>query len=318
MGSDRSVRLSIIDGGRSRIDRPDGSYTITDTSKDRTLSVNPNKQEARMEQWVNSTLYELLKNRRNDSSIRQLQPQNLDGRDVIGFRMPLIRGGEDYAVILWADANSKVPVRIEAERAGKASPLLIIFDGFVFDQELDAELFTLEPPAGYKLRSRTLPIQPLPSEPELRDPVVTPLVGIGPVKFGMSSGEVEKLLGEPDDVEDSTVPGIVYISYRSRGLEIRVSTARGAEQITCERHHDPTRGRRFGGETDRGISLDASKADVIRAYGKPSWINSSGTFLEYQKLGASFSFYKDELTSMWFLDSPLQDHSNPEARIPQR
>lgn len=124
----------------------------------------------------------------------------------------------------------------------------------------------------------------------------------------MSSAELEKLLGEPDDDKDSTVPGISYISYRSRGFEIRVSKDLGAEEITCELHLVPTRvrspgprGRSFGGKTDRGVGLGASSADVIQTYGKPSWMNSGGTCLKYQKLGATFSFYDDKLWSMSFM-----------------
>jgi len=303
-GSDRSVRVMILDNGRSRLEWPNGNYTIADASKSRKLFVNPKERKARLEEYGSPNLYEheVLRDLQNVHSVRALPPEELDGREVLGFFVPHV---DDYIVTVWVEADTKLPVRIEAKYWGKGdNGRVTIIDDFVFDQELDAQLFTLEPPAGYKIRSQSLTVQPLPSDPQLRDPVVTPLAGIGPVKFGMSSAEVEKLLGEPDN-EDLKVPGAAYISYHSRGILIIVDTALGVQEIRCNTHRDATRGRSFGGKTNRGISLGDSKDDVVHAYGQPSWTNSSGTYMEYQKLGTGFSFYNDRLTSMWFLDSPM-------------
>ncbi len=288
---------------------------MLDAGKARKLVVYPKEQKARLEHYAPAALYEheVLRELQNVSSVESLASEELDGRKTPRFLATHVDG---YIVTIWVDAESNLPVRVEAKGFDKGiMDRVTIFDDFVFDQEMDPDLFSLEPPVGYQVRSSSLAVQPVPSEPELRDPVVTPLVGIGPVKFGLSTAEVERLLGEPDNVKDEVYPAtdLVYLSYHSRGILIKASKSVGVIEITCESHRDTTRGRSFSGKTDRDIALGASKLDVIRAHGDPSWINSSGTFLEYNRLGANFHFYDDRLTSMYFLDAQRASVLEPSA-----
>ena len=60
--------------------------------------------------------------------------------------------------------------------------------------------------------------------------------------------------------------------------------------------------RDFSGKTDQGISLGASMADIIRAYGEPNSksTNMGSTFLDYGKLEAQFTLVSDKLVGMIF------------------
>lgn len=143
--SKRSVRVLILDSGCSRIEWPDGNYTIADNSKSRKLFVNPMKREARLEYYGSPNLYEheVLKGLQNARSVRVLPSEEQDGRDVLGFLVPHV---DDYDVTAWVDTNSKLPVRIETKYWDKGDTgRVTIIDDFVIDEKLDAELFTLEP-----------------------------------------------------------------------------------------------------------------------------------------------------------------------------
>ena len=102
-----------------------------------------------------------------------------------------------------------------------------------FDRPLDPALFDLTPPEGYKVE--TFGVAELQPEPAAKDKdkgkpaaemVVTPLVGIGPVKFGMKADDVIRLLGKPDKTispnKDYTI-----LEYYSRGFSIHTTTQRG-------------------------------------------------------------------------------------------
>jgi hypothetical protein len=211
--------------------------------------------------------------------------------------------GHDLTV--WADAKTLLPVRMEAEeRDDMGNKSEVMVKDFVFDQELDPKLFSLEPPTGYKVETKGIAEFPAaPRDPQLRDLVITPLVGIGPVKFGMSRQEVEKLLGKPDGVQELGKNGFVHMNYGSRGYFIGVSKVYGVAMISCvSQAESAVRVRDFSGKTDKGISLGASMADIIRAYGEPNSkrTNMGSTFLDYGKLDAQFTLYNDKLVGMMF------------------
>jgi outer membrane lipoprotein-sorting protein len=297
-----TIRLSIVGNGMLRADQAEGGYTVTDSANHRALLVDPKKHEVTLMQGANVpdvNLYELIRNLPADTSAVRLPEKKIDGKKALGFVVKV----QGYPLTVWADPKTKLPVRMEAqEKDDTGNTVEVVVDEFVFDKELDPKLFSFEPPAGYKLKAVGVAEFPAaPADAKLKDLVVTPLVGIGPVKFGMKQEEVEKLLGKPDAAEERGKNGYVHLNYSSRGFFIGVSKNLGVVMISCVAQKTMvTRVRNFSGKTDRGIALGASKADVIRAYGEPERkeTNMGSTYMSYAKLEADFTFFGDELVQI--------------------
>ncbi len=122
-------------------------------------------------------------------------------------------------------------------------------------------------------------------------PEIRPGVGMGPVSFGMSGGQVIKLLGEPDKVEGKGIG----LNYLSRGFTLMVHPRSGVVQITCTAReaYGPLAPRDmtdFAGATPEGIAMGAGEEQIVGAYGQPTSRRDYGarTVLEYDKSGVSF------------------------------
>ena len=130
--------------------------------------------------------------------------------------------------------------------------------------------------------------------------IIEPLVGIGPVQFGMSKEEVIKHFGQPDRVSaDGTK--LQYVS--SRGLSFTVDSELGLQEIGCwSEGMLPSRITTFAGKTKEGIGIGASEEEIVAAYGQPDRTStgSKGVIknLHYDKLSAKFSLKEDKLMSM--------------------
>jgi hypothetical protein len=301
----------ILANGVCRTEQTDGGYTVTDPGKRRALLVRPDKNEATLLQGLNTpsvNLYELLKNLPGDASARPLSGKKLDGKEVLGFAVPApckdgCLKGKEITLTVWADPRTRLPLRIEtADKDEKGDPAEIVVDQIVFDGALDAKLFDLEPPAGYKLRTEGVAeLPPAPADPQPGDLVVTPRKGVDPVEFGMSREQVEEALGKADGVQEVGKNGYVEMNYGSRGLFLGVSKTLGVVTISCScQQVTLLRIRDFGGKTDKGIALGAGIADVIKAYGEPTKkeTNEGSTYLDYDKLGAWFTFFGDRLVQI--------------------
>jgi outer membrane lipoprotein-sorting protein len=301
---DQVTHIFVLGSGLWRAEDRDGSYTVIDTAKHKTLAVDPKKRRALLLQGANLpqvNLYEKIKNLPNDTSARPLPAKKLDGKDVLGFRVKMF----DLDATVWADAKTRLPVRIEAEEKnadGKLSRLTL--DEFVFDKELDPKLFSFEAPPGYKLDVQGIAELPAaPEDPKLKNLIVTPLVGIGPVKFGMSREQVEKALGKADAVQAEGKNGYVSMNYGSRGVFLGVSKTLGVVTISCVSQATfAIRIRDFTGKTDKGIALGEPLADVIKVYGEPDHkeTNHGSTYVSYNRLQASFTFFDGKLVQMLF------------------
>src|SRR5579871_1407151 len=301
---DQVTHIFVLGSGLWRAEDRDGRYTVADVGKHKALAVDPKERHALLLQGANMpkvNLYEKIKALPNDAGAQPLPGKKLDGKDVLGFRVKM----SDLNCTVWADAKTRLPVRIEAEEKtddGKVSRLVL--DDFAFDKELDPKLFSFEPPPGYKLDVQGIAELPAaPEDPKLKNLVVTPLVGIGPVKFGMSREQVEKALGKADSVEAQGKNGYVSMNYGSRGFFLGVSKTLGVVTISCASQATfAVRIRDFAGKTDKGIALGATLADVVRAYGEPDWkkTDHGSTHVSYNRLQASFTFFGDKLVQMLF------------------
>ena len=131
---------------------------------------------------------------------------------------------------VWANAKTKMPVRIEVDgKDEQGRNCEIVIDRFTFGTELKPTLFDFWVPASYKLTAKgafKLPVTP--EDLRFGDLVLTPAVGLGAVKFGMTAVEVEKLLGKPDEVDAGRSGDVVMGYYASRGFSLHVIKQLGA------------------------------------------------------------------------------------------
>ncbi len=300
----QTTQWMFLADGRARFENSDGSSSILDPTKARMLILNPKKREAKL--WLGIKTppvnpYELFKNLPNDASARRLPGKKIDGKEVLGFAVKVV--GEEAT--LWADARTRLPLRIEAEQKGEQGKTITsVLDDFIFDRELDPKLFSMEPPAGYKVDTLGVAeLPPPPADPKLKDLVVTPWVGIGPVKFGMSREEIENLFGRADAVVEGK--NNVDLNYGSRGFTLGVRKNVGLWTIWCKTQEFslPFRINDFSGKTDKGIAMGASKADIMRVYGKPDAENiiQTTTQLAYREPDVSFTIVNDKLIQMNFM-----------------
>jgi outer membrane lipoprotein-sorting protein len=80
----------------------------------------------------------------------------IDGRSLVGYRLT----GHGMICDLWGDPKTGMPVRIENSAPSNPNMKPMICSDFVFDADLDESLFSLEPPAGYKVQKLTVDVSP--------------------------------------------------------------------------------------------------------------------------------------------------------------
>ncbi len=180
----------------------------------------------------------------------------------------------------WLDPKTKLPLRIDTVTREDNVTTTEIMSIIAFDRPLDPALFDLTPPEGYKVE--TFGMSELRPEPAAKDKdkaaaemVVTPLAGIGPVKFGMKAADVIRLLGQPDKTI-SPNKDYAILEYYSRGFSIHTTTQRSALMMMCYTGKFwAFRVRAFAGRTDKGVKMGASRADIEKAYGKPTSVDEA-------------------------------------------
>ena len=131
--------------------------------------------------------------------------------------------------------------------------------------------------------------------------IIEPLVGIGPVKFGMSKEEVIKHFGQPDRVHEGEVTKLSYVP--SRGLSFAIHSELGMQEISCwSEGMLPSRVTTFAGRTKEGIGIGASEEEIAAAYGQPDRTStgSKGVIQNHHYDGpqAKFSLQEGKLISM--------------------
>jgi outer membrane lipoprotein-sorting protein len=84
-----------------------------------------------------------------------LGEKEIDGRRLVGYRLT----GHGMISDLWGDPKNGMPVRIE-NRAPSTPKATMIESDFVFNTDLDESLFSMEPPAGYKVQKQTMDVSP--------------------------------------------------------------------------------------------------------------------------------------------------------------
>ncbi len=122
--------------------------------------------------------------------------------------------------------------------------------------------------------------------------------GVGPIKLGMQKEEVIKFLGKPDKI-DGKEQSLNYVE--SKGISLFVTSKQGVMIIDCWSDEYPLgKARNFSGKTKEGVGMNASRAEIVTAYGQPDKTSSNGplTTLHYEKLNAQFSLVGDKLVNL--------------------
>lgn len=78
-------------------------------------------------------------------AVEELGEQEIEGRRAIGFRAEFTGKHPKVEVIIWADPETALPIRIEQQEG----QMHFIGKDFQFDVDLDESLFSMEVPAGY-------------------------------------------------------------------------------------------------------------------------------------------------------------------------
>lgn len=136
--------------------------------------------------------------------------------------------------------------------------------------------------------------------------IVEPLVGIGPVQFGMSKDEIIEHFGQPDKLT-ARAEGTKLNYVASKGLGFEVDSALGLQKIQCWSENWPTElpfsVATFTGRTKEGIGIGSTQEQIIAAYGEPDRTSTDSNkgviqVLHYDKLRSSFSIWQNKLISM--------------------
>ena len=123
-----------------------------------------------------------------DSSRQPLGEKVIDGRLVVGYRL----AGRDMICDLWGDPKTGMPVRLENSVPSNGSMEPTICSDFVFDADVDESLFSLNPPAGYKVQNLT-------SQPSGPTTTIRPILAI-PAQV------LDPTLKDQSDVGDNVEP----------------------------------------------------------------------------------------------------------------
>ncbi len=344
-GKKESELHRLLTRGRSlvRIENADHTYTITDFERHKSLAVDPAHKSVRVLEGFAipngapaPNVYELFRSIASNP-IKTLPPREIAGKSAVGFMVrnpPFGKGqpkpeGPEPEITVWVNPQTKLPLRIEMTSRDGTVTTAQVFTDIVFDRPLDPALFDLNPPAGYQVETfGVAQLRPEPTAKEANELVIAPREGIGPVRFGMKTDQVIKLLGAPDKLV-KPVKDLDLLEYYSRGFSIHVNAQRGVVAIMCYTGKFMAfKVRAFAGRTDKGIRMGANRAAIEKAYGPPSSVREATNKdmfgkraanpgkktgqvdLTYNALRLNFSLHDDTL------DSIMLSFPRPAANVP--
>ncbi len=325
------TQVTTTRSGMMRAEMSNGDIVIANSKQRRSLELKVKEDRAVLRTYFppQESLFRKLRSV-HEEPIKRLPDREIDGKRAIGFLVVLedteFPSGTEASV--WVDPHTRLPVRLETPEAGGEST--IVMDEIVFDSQLDESLFDTTPPAGYTVDSSELAefeSQPLPPL------VVTPKVGIGAVRFGMSKEEVIRILGQPDlmvrrtpaeeaEQFERVLAGIPVeqkvvrknlretisrlrqstdvrhesLKYLSSGLWIVVDRDDGVTCITVQSQQLRGGGAHdYAGKTKEGIGLGASLEEIRAGYGEPSLNGATQLMLADVEQGGGGAIFYPEL-----------------------
>lgn len=156
---ERSERLAVPDGAANE---RSGSVMIFDGVARKALTYTPDEKVASLVDLAKvpqpagnslnifETVRQIVREGKTAGlgKVKSLGKKEIDGREAVGFQT----GNNANELTIWADPQTARPVRIEVY-----SPLYNdsrnVMSNFQYDMDLDPSLFSLEPPAGYTMKT---------------------------------------------------------------------------------------------------------------------------------------------------------------------
>lgn len=346
-------RLLVRTDGRIRVEGPEGLATVTSPDDFVSLELDPSKRMA-----TRRYLYE-VENRQDIVAALRSLPQSVKAvkiatTEIGGIECPGFRIEEPQSTLLvWVDPKTGLPVRAElsyAKAINEADRDVVSvterYDDMRFDEPLADELFSVTPPDGYVVTTVGTP--PANRQELFSMPLVlTPNVGVGPLKFGTSRAEILQLLGKPDS-EDVRIPIVPItdktsnvdgkerppgaslvvltklhnMNYWGIGLSLTLEAEEGLRGIQCWGQDTVgAAGRTFRGATDKGIRIGSSAEEVLTAYGEPdenpSDSKQKNGNLKYRELHLEFGMTEKQTVRFINLSAPYEYRLRFEWRVPQ-
>jgi|GEM_PF-1247998 len=158
----QTMRIMVIEPYYMRCELSNGTVWILDHSQGKTLVLDPGRKLAVISSTAQATLdtYHTFRNFQNMEgvSVEQIGQQQVNGKLATGFYLK--RGDEDGEITVWADPESKLPIRIETvlkDAEGNVSKG--VTEDIVFDCKLDESLFSIKPPSEYKQQEIEGPVE---------------------------------------------------------------------------------------------------------------------------------------------------------------
>lgn len=317
-----SLRLVVREDGVVRNGSEDG-YAISDFRDRKVIIVRTKEKRAIVMEGTAFRIpetfdfYRLIREIANDT-VQELEDRRIEGRLCKGLKVQLkLPDSKIRTADVWIDPETKLPVLIEMTERKDGHEEVERFDRFEYDRPIPESFFSMTPPDGFKVETFGIgSLVPEAADRAVSAPTLTPLVGIGPAKFRMTEKEVIEALGKPD--RQNMFGSMKILSYYSRGYELWIlppgSPKPGLINIACLGQHGMAiKIREFQGKTDKGIGLGASRAEIVKIYGKPSYENVSRmkdvlgkkatdpekltgqTEMAYNDLGLRFTLFEDKV-----------------------
>ena len=172
-----TMHYMLIEPSRVRVEASDGAITIVDTYQGKSITLRPAEKKAYVmsssiaPKYILNAYQEIkedLLKKFADGSEENIGQAEINGRKVVGFLVKY----DSTEVIVWADADSGVPVQIEsvgafrseASQDEQGSTTKVTLSNLVLGEELDDSLFSLTPPDGYSVEQISTPASPAQEE----------------------------------------------------------------------------------------------------------------------------------------------------------
>lgn len=345
------MRVSIhTEGGRTRIEMPDGSLNIANRSVGKRLLTDKKNNTATLAYvYDNNEEYNLLamlQSMHLAANAQSIAAKKVNGESCVGFRID-----EPESILrVWVSPKTLLPVHAErtVENVVEATggdphakvKVVTTFTDIRFGVPLADDLFSLKPPSDFVLTEIGKPPASI-SEVFPMTPQIIPLEGIGPFKFGMTQMEAIQLLGRPDR-EDISKPNIPFdketsqvddkprptknsrlviltefhsLTYFSLGLRLDFEVSEGLVGLSFDKKMQLAEGVAFPGTLANGLGIGSSEREVIATFGKPSK-GYSKSMLYYKELGLMFVLSDQSTVSALQMDKGVEKRLRFEWREP--
>ncbi|MBN2589644.1 MAG: outer membrane lipoprotein carrier protein LolA [Sedimentisphaerales bacterium] len=152
-------RAIILGPNLLRYELSDGQVWIMDQESEETLILNPNNNTA----IIGSThqgaldLYDSYANFKDlpGSTVKEVRNDEINSKLAVAFHLEITIGNnENFTrnVIVWVDPETQLPILMKETLTDTNGTIMeIVMDNIIFDEDLDASLFSFDIPSGYQV-----------------------------------------------------------------------------------------------------------------------------------------------------------------------